>query len=419
MNLPRVKINFANGAIGAVTPMEDGSAALLANLGAAGAMANCPALGLPSLITKLADMDSLGLTADEAATNPGLKNLRDTVADFYAEAGSGAKLWILAVESGDNTPLDDNACIIDPDDPDADTAADLLLQAASGTVRILAFLPYATPSMAQLRTTVQKLHALALRWTERHYAPILTLLQARTVQVTIADLNNPSNALSNLLCNRVAVVAGGHADAIGQEGRVGPVGLVLGRIAAIPVQRSIARVKDGPIVTEPLKVGGYDPATATENGTVQRLYDAGFIVPRSFVGKNGAYWSDDTLCTEASDDYALIPRRRVIDKAYRIAYQTLVDELHDEIPVTDEGKIPATVVQAIETAVESAIINQMTNFGNLATDPADKSDNGVQCSIDPDQNIVAASRLDVSLRVRPYGYAKYIDVDLGFQTLAQ
>lgn len=416
MNLPRVKINFANGAIGAVTPMEDGTAALLANLGAAGTMVNCPALGTPSLVTKLADLDNLGLTAAEAATNPALKNLRDTVADFYAEAGSGAKLWLLAVESDDSTPLDDNACIIDPDDQDAGTAADLLLQAAAGTVRILAFLPYATPGIAQLRTLVQKLHTLALRWTEHHYAPILTLLQARTSQISVADLNNPANALSNLQRNRVAVVAGGHAAATDTEVCLG---LVLGRIAAIPVQRSIARVKDGPIASDPLLVGGYDPATATENGTVQRLYDAGFIVPRTFVGKNGTYWSDDTLCTEASDDYALIPRRRVIDKAYRIAYQTLVDELHDEIPVTAEGKIPASVVQAIETAVESAVINQMTNFGNLATDPADDSDNGVQCSIDPDQNIVATSRLDVSLRVRPYGYAKYIDVDLGFQTLAQ
>ena len=75
------------------------------------------------------------------------------------------------------------------------------------------------------------------------------------------------------------------------------------------------------------------------------------------------------------------------------------------------------VAKNIETVVESAVINQMTAKGNLSTDPDDPNDTGVQVYVDPDQNIVATSHLDVQLRIRPYGYAKYIEINLGFQTL--
>ena len=105
----------------------------------------------------------------------------------------------------------------------------------------------------------------------------------------------------------------------------------------------------------------------------------------------------------------------MIDKAYRIAYQTLVNEISDEVPVTDDGKISAPVVKSIQTAVESAIINNMTSYGNLGNDPSDANDMGVECYINPDQNVVATSRLKVSVRVKPHGYTKYIDVTLGFK----
>ena len=146
------------------------------------------------------------------------------------------------------------------------------------------------------------------------------------------------------------------------------------------------------------------------------LNDLGYIVPRTFVGKSGYYWSDDHLATGASDDYCAIPRRRVIDKAYRIAYKTLVDEVAEDVPVDTNGKLAAYHCKGVETSVESAIVNSMTREGNLGTDPDDASDLGVQCYIDPDQNILATSRFEASLRVKPYGYSKYIDVKLGFKT---
>ena len=72
-------------------------------------------------------------------------------------------------------------------------------------------------------------------------------------------------------------------------------------------------------------------------------------------------------------------------------------------------------MKSIQTAVESAIINNMTSYGNLGVDPSDANDMGVECYINPDQNIVATSRIEISLRVKPHGYTKYIDVILCFK----
>ncbi|MBR7036259.1 MAG: hypothetical protein IKI25_10935, partial [Bacteroidales bacterium] len=173
-------------------------------------------------------------------------------------------------------------------------------------------------------------------------------------------------------------------------------------------QRSVARVKSGAIAYTALYIG----AVAAENGNPEVIHDLGYICPRTFVGKAGYFWSDDKLATSPADDYALIPRRRTIDKASRIAYATLIEELSDEIALTSEGKIPAAVCKSLETTVESAIVSGMV--GELGTDPDDQTDKGVKCYIDPDQVVVATSKVNVQLRVKPFGYLKYIDVYLGF-----
>ena len=53
----------------------------------------------------------------------------------------------------------------------------------------------------------------------------------------------------------------------------------------------------------------------------------------------------------------------------------------------------------------------------MAADRRERSDNGEGCScyIDPKQNVVATSKVEMTLKVRPFGYARYVDVNLGFQ----
>ena len=396
MALPRVKISFENGALGGVAPSEDGVCGLVAY---ATAVSTTFALNTPYLITKLAGLEALGVTSEATGVNAALYK---TVKEFYSEAPDGTKLWVMGVAASTSIAnLTDKANnIISP-----------LLRAARGSINILMLklASAAEPTMSgsidgAVLTAVTNLQALAEDWTENCYAPFMCLVEALSyngVAASLPDLTARSD-------NRVGVVLGDSVS--GSAGAA--VGLVAGRLAAEPVQRSLARVRSGAIKAEAMYIG----TNLAEIGDPDVANDLGYIVPRTFVGKSGYYWSDDHLATEASDDYCAIPRRRVIDKAYRIAYKTLVDEIAENVPVNAEGKLAAFHCKGVETSVESAIVNSMTSEGNLGNDPDNASDLGVQCYIDPDQNILATSRLEVNLKVKPHGYSKYIDVKLGFKT---
>lgn len=398
--LPYVKIEFANGVLGATEPMEDGVAGLVAN---GSAVTGKFALNTPYLISRLGDLANLGITADASDANAVIYK---AVKEFYDEAPEGTKLWLLA--SADTDGQNDLV------DKTKAGNAKKLIEAANGAIRIL-FVAVKDPSDYEpvtttgidgvTRTAITNAQELAEWATETMFAPLFVILEGRHYTGTAATL--ASNPINDGDDNRVCVVIGDTVT--GSTGAA--VGLVAGRCAKIPVQRSIARVRTGSINATAMYIG----SVAAELGDPATISDAGFICPRTFVGKAGYFWSDDKLATAPSDDYALIPRRRVIDKAYRIAYQTLVNEISEEVPVTDEGKISAPVVKSIQTAVESAIINNMTSYGNLGNDPGDANDMGVECYINPDQNVVATSRLEVSVRVKPHGYTKYIDVTLGFK----
>lgn len=394
--LPKVKITFENGTLGGVSPSEDGVVGLVAHAAAVGTTF---VLGTPYLITKLDGLTALGITSESTGVNAGVYK---TVKEFYAEAPEGTKLWLMGVAASTTVPnlTDKTKNNIKP-----------LLEAARGAINILMVKvsPGGTPTMqgsidGDTLTAVANLQALADDWTEQKYAPFLSVVEAMSYNGVASGLPD----LSERSDNRVAVVLG---DTVaGSAGAA--VGLVAGRLAAMPVQRSLARVRSGAIANQEMYIG----TVAAELGDPEVAHDLGYIVPRTFVGKSGYYWSDDKLATAASDDYATIARRRTIDKAYRIAYKTLVDEIADEVPVDADGKLAAYHCKGVETAVESAIVNQMTSEGNLGNDPDNASDLGVQCYIDPEQNILATSRLEVGLKVKPYGYSKYINVKLGFKT---
>lgn len=405
--LPYVKIDFANGAIGASEPMDDGVTGLVCTAVAVtqtvdGKQETTFALDTPYLITKLDDLVKKGVTSESSDVNA---TLYKEVKEFYDEAPEGSKLWIMGVT--------DTVTIADMVDKTKDNAKKLLV-AANGTIRILAvkvkdksgYTPTVTTGIdGVVRTAIVNAQGLAEWATETLFAPVMALLEGRHYTGTAETLvANPINTGNN---NRVGVVIG---DTV-KDSKGAAVGLLAGRIASIPVQRSVARVRTGSIVATTMYIGG----VAAELGNPETINDCGFICPRTFVGKGGYFWSDDKLAAEASDDYSLIPRRRVADKAYRITYSTLINEVAEEISVTDDGKISAPVVKAIQTAVESAIVNNMTSRGNLGNDPSNPNDMGVECYINPDQNIIATSRLDVQVRIKPHGYSKYINVSLGFK----
>jgi hypothetical protein len=395
--LPTVKIEFANGALGSVTPDADGVAGLIVT---AVAKTNGLQLNTAYLIRKLDDLAQYGVTN---AVNDDNALLYRHVKEFYDEAGDGAELWIMGVADSIT-----QSGIVDK----TNAYAKKLLMEARGRITLLGVAVEPNPDTgaitngldSDLTTAMLNAQALAEWATESMYAPAVVLLEARRFNGTVTALPD----LTTNAYNRVGVLLGDTSASTGAA-----TGLLLGRAARIPVQRHIGRVRDLALKTTTAYIGD----KKAEEADVETINNNGFITFRTFTGKSGYFFSDDSLATADSDDYRSLARRRTVDKAYRIAYDTLLEYLNDEIPVTNNYGIVPSTAKSWESSVERAIISRMTDVGNLGVDTTDAADKGVKCFIDYNQNVVSTGRIEIVLQIKPYGYAKYIDVKLGFITI--
>jgi hypothetical protein len=396
--LPRVKIEFTNGALGSVLPSPDGVLGILCT----GAVVSGKfALLTPYIIKHFAELETTyGITV---ANNPNIVKL---FSDFYAEAEDGTEVWLMAFAN--------TVTLAQMVDSTIAANGKALVLAANGRLRGLivartpagGYTPTVTTGLdSDVAAAVLAAQTLAEWAATTLMAPLFVIIEGRAYTGVPANLTDQGT----LTKNRVGILIGDTV--ISSDNAC--MGLLAGRIASIPVQRNIGRVKDGALAT----LTAYLKDKTVEQADPGSVHDKGYITLRNFVGRAGYFFSDDHLCTLPTDDYHTLTARRTVDKAYRIAYDTLLNELLDEVPVNDDGTIAITKAKSIETKVENAIINSMTINGELGNNPGDQNDTGVICFIDHTQNLVNTNLLNVVVKVKPFGYPKYIDVQLGFKTL--
>ena len=383
MALPRVQINVQDGALGRTTATEDGVAGLVLT----GSAATGLALNTPARIFSVADAVALGIGSGTHAY------AHKEISDFYAQAGSGAELWILLVANTTTAAATYAAggpmhVLLTGAGGRVTIASAGLGRAAGYTPTVTGLLDYDLPAVGAAAQTLGNLWASA-------YTPVRFVLDGSYLITTITTVASMKGT-----GDRVMVFTGTNT-----ASRSASVGLVLGRLAAKPVHQSLARVKDGFLaangwLTSGLTVDSYSEAT------LGLLHDAGYTVLRKYTGLLGYYASDDVTLAAATSDFGSMARGRVIDKAIRLAYQTYVNELHDTIEITAEGKLSPTKVSYLEDVILRALRQRMLAEGNVS---------GVEVSIDPNQNVLSTDRVTVVLKVRPLGYLKDIVVQLGFE----
>ena len=395
--LPREKVLFENGAIGSVIPSPD---KVLGYVCTGVTVAGKFVLGTAYTLRKFADLETnLGITAANNA------NIVKLIQDHYTVAPEGTETWLIGCAN--TVTLED---MVDKDL----THGKALIDAAAGRIRGL--IVSRTPAEGYVPTVTHGIdadceaafvHAQALGvWAEEtKKAPIFTIIEGRSFSGTASAL--PDLTLTSY--NRVGCFIG---DTVSNSGNA-CMGLLGGRIASIPVHRHLGRVKDGAIPA----LNMYIKDKKVELADVESIHDKGFITLRTFVGRSGYFYSDDYLAALVTDDYRPLTARRTIDKAYRITYDTMLQELLDEIPVNSNGTMQLAMIKAWQGLVENAISLQMTANGELSADVTDPKDRGVECFIDPTQNVVSTSLITVRVRVRPFGYARFIDCYLGFKTV--
>ena len=390
MALPRVKINYLNGLLGTVPENQDGLL-MLAVLGST-AVSTTFVLGTPYRIIQPAGLDALGITS---TNNPRIVEL---VKQFYAEAEEGTPVYVLGLSGTSMTDV----C-----DVDSGSLKGVIVS-LRGALRgiVLASASTSTPTVTEgldpdVFTALPKAQALADYAALTLYAPLFVMLEGRAY-AGASGLRD----LSSSAYNRVGIFIG---DVVASS-KNAAVGVLAGRIASVPVQRNIGRVASAALAPEKLYLGAnlVDDSMAD----VEAIYAKGYITPRIYAGLAGYFFTDDRLAVASTDDYAHLTARRSADKAARIAYATLLNFLLDEIAVNTDGTMQQPVLKSWQAAVETAVDAQMTASGELSV--VDGS--GCRFYIDPAQNVLSTSKIEGSLRIRPYGYARDIIANIGFLT---
>ncbi len=347
----------------------------------------------PFQIRQPEDLLDLGLTE---SGNP---NVWEAVNDFYTQAVKGTRLIVVVMPS---------AQLISQYFTTTNSTIQSLFNLADGDLSGVAF-SLDEDAYTVVKTSPNKVddnivlsigycHAAAEAAAAMN-APLFFLLPAMGYD----DFGNGNFAQFEK--NRVGLV-GFRKSGNGGNAKIG-MGTVLGRLASIPVQRNIGRVKDGALVgiTDPYPPEINDPLI-DEQLAWDDIHDDHVISLRKFQGKQGWYFNNDKLVTPDSDDINSIARRRVVDKAHKIAYRTFVTELLDDIDIdTTTGGIPPALTAYYQSRIEGQINQLMTARGEIS---------GVRAIIDPLQPVLTSGKLGVVLKITPKGTLQDIEVVMQF-----
>lgn len=356
--LPQVITEQVDGVLGKRSPSQDGIAALLASgIAVAGQFALNDVLKLKSIDEAIAK----GITAAYDATNTCM--VYKHVSDFFLEAGKGSTLYLMVVAK--SVKLSDMV-----DNANANTAKKALL-AAAGDIRLLGctWIPASgyTPTYVNqfdADLTLALTNAKALRAAEfTANRPLHILLEGRDWQ---------GSASSALDLRDIATVNEAHVSVvIGQDNaatttytwatKYASVGSALGRLARIPVQRSIGRVKDGSIrgmITPGLS--NNTKISATTDANLELLNDKGYIYAKTHAGITGNYWNRDHACVPLTSDYSYLHDGRVMDKATRVTRAVYVQMIQDDVLIdATTGKLDVSTCNSYESEVKAAIADAM------------------------------------------------------------
>lgn len=401
--LPGISIKFENGNIATVVETADGTLGLIAS---AVAVADKLVLDTPYAVKGMADVAALGILPDVDNYK-----LYKTLKEFYAEAGEGTKLWLICY--GKDTKVSD---WFTADGGTGIVPVAKMLDAANGAITGLftSFDPdgdYTLTVTDGMDADVPVAKAAAQlfceTYTDAKFAPVYAIIEGygfNGVSADIADLLLESN-------NRVAVVLGDTETRTGTSASFGAAtGVLAGRLAAIQVHENAGKVKLGAL--EALETFILDKPI--EEFDVEALHDKGYVTFRTHVRKAGYYFSDDNLATAKTDDYSQISLRRVIDKAFRLAHNIASNEILADFDLNNDGTISPFFAKEVEGNIEREIATQMTANGELSASKTDKDDLGVKATFDTTTNVATTSRIELSLKVRPKGYARWFDISLGY-----
>jgi hypothetical protein len=136
----------------------------------------------------------------------------------------------------------------------------------------------------------------------------------------------------------------------------------------------------------------------------ESLNTYGYIFLRKLVGIAGSYFSDSKTAIAASSDYSNNENNRVYQKITRDVRSALLPTLSSPIKVNSDGTLDQATISYFESLANRPL-SQMEANGELSAH---------KIIINPDQDVLATSTLELTLQNVPLGVARIIKVNVGF-----
>ena len=227
-------------------------------------------------------------------------------------------------------------------------------------------------------------------------------------------------AFSSLADTRVSVVAGYDEVVSAVSSRIyrrPSAWAYVARLAAIRVAEMPSKVNLGPLAAM--------SSIGRDERKREALDAARFCTLRTHLGLQGFYVTSGRMMAAAGSDYDLVPNRRVIDKACRIARASALQYLDEDLRVnksaadgntTAAGQpgAPGTIDERDARRIEAVIQAALEAALSPGADDGDAS--AVSVQVNRVNALLVNRDLKIKVRVTPKGYARSISVDIGFQS---
>lgn len=188
---------------------------------------------------------------------------------------------------------------------------------------------------------------------------------------------------------------------------VSALGDILGAVSKAKVHESIAWVESFPTNIAVPAFGDGKKYRDLDAAVIETLDTSRYIFLRTYDGLAGSFFNDNHTLDEPTSDYAYINDVRTMDKAVRGVRTYLLPKLGRPMKVdADTGKLERTAVEYLITTGNKAL-EEMEKAGELS---------GYRFDIDPDQNILATSRVRGVIKNVAVGVMRNLDLEIGYAT---
>lgn len=189
---------------------------------------------------------------------------------------------------------------------------------------------------------------------------------------------------------------------------VGSCGAMLGAVSLALVSESIAWVSKFNMALgtelDTIAFSNGQLYSALADSQFESLNNYAYVFLRKLTGIAGSYWSDSKTTVTPTSDYSTIENNRTYQKITRVVRANMLPALSSPLKVNADGTLTAATIGYFETLANNPLV-QMEADGELSAH---------KIIINPAQDVLATSTLELTLQNVPLGVARIIKINVGF-----